>query len=262
MGVRTAGLWCHDCVRGCCMLVVALVHLHHHHGGCPQGRYLRRSSYCDRHVPVHHCLEVVKPGHRRRHRTHIGLGFEFDRRLNHARALILRKIMDGMQAGVADEVHGKPLRDVRLCKDLDGMDVFPDEQLAMGGSPDGRNESLEKAPPDEPLGILVGGMDEVLGGQSLDVDLGGVQEPLGMPLGMDEVLVLGRESLDTDLGGVQELLGGRLDGTQHIRRALLHGGDLGKNLGGHLGLQVELLGGTEDGPDGGNRDRDHRSLVV
>jgi len=37
---------------------------------------------------------------------------------------------------------------------------------------------------------------------------------------------------------------------------------LGKNLGGHLGLQVELLGGTEDGPDGGNRDRDHRSLVV
>ena len=166
-----------------------------------------------------------------------------------------------------DEVYGKPLQDVRLGEDLDGMDVVAgrllpaDEQLS--GSPDGRNESLERVHPGEPLGILVGGMDGVLGSQSLDVGLGGVQESLGMPLSMDEVLVLGREPLDTGLGDVQELLGGRIDGMQHIRGALLRDGDLGKNLDGHLGLQVEVLGGTEDGLGAsGNRDRGHRSLVV
>jgi len=30
VGERTAGLWCHDRVRDCCMLVVALVHVYHH----------------------------------------------------------------------------------------------------------------------------------------------------------------------------------------------------------------------------------------
>ena len=84
-----------------------------------------------------------------------------------------------------------------------------------------------------------------------------------MLLSMDEVLVLGREPLDTGLGGVQKLLGGRIDGMQHIRGALLRDGDLGKNLDGHLVLQIELLGGREDGLGAsGNRDHGHRSLVV
>ena len=67
-------------------------------------------------------------------------------------------------------MHGKPLQDVHLGEDLDGMDVvarrllLADEQLS--DLPDGRNESLERVNPDEPLGILVSGMDGALGSQS------------------------------------------------------------------------------------------------
>jgi len=115
--------------------------------------------------------------------------------------------MDGMQdadedvllpdavLNAVDDVHGRPLRDVRLGEDLGGMDavlgrLLPDEQLH--DSLDGMNEGLGRVPPGEPLDVLPGGMDEVLG----------------------------RQSLDADLGDVQELLEGSPDGTQHVQHVL------------------------------------------